>query len=449
MRTLRLALPIAASFVSLFAARSAFAQVSAISVNTAEVIRQDSTGALYECPARGSGNTVGCVVEGSYQGVGEQDCLDNTQLSFSLSITGLPDANGQLQVWAGTGDCTQSGATNNNTTGICWPAAPTVANPQTIQPMTVKVTDIVSYLGVAPPLAQSYGSGSIPQPASTSVCSSSTATSSSTTTTTDDSGVTTTVPGESTVNIFFLWFEGGVFTTPAASSAAYPVRVKLVGPAQCTGVTAGSGDGLLLVNWTPPADTTIQGFNLYSAPAGSGGTGEGGIITICPDASTGTEEFDDAGNVIVDDAGNPILFDDAGNPINADAGCYQQIVPPGTNSCTNGTGTIDLTTAAVTQINGTTNASGTVQGLTNGTSYDVAVAAFDQFGNAGTLSNVVCASPAPIDDFWKVYNQDGGNAFCALEVVGKRGGGAAAALVSIAGLIFLRRRRREKRERGG
>jgi len=445
MRTLRLALPLAAGFASLFVAKTVFAQVTSITVNTSTVQRQDSSGNLYECPSRGSGNTVGCVVEGSYQGIGLQDCTDNTQLSFSLTIDTLPDPSGALQVWAGTGDCTQSGATNNSTTGICWPVTPQVSNPTTIQPITIKVTDIVAYLGVAPPLPPSYGAGSVAAPAPTSVCSSNAAASSTTTTTTDDSGVTTTVAGESTVNIFFMWFTNGVYTAPAVSSAAYPVKVKLVGPAQCTGVTAGSGDGLLLLNWTPPADTTIQGFNLYSAPVGASG-GEGGITTVCDDASpTGTELLDDAGNPILDDAGNPIYVDDAGNPIteNTDAGCYQVIVPPGTNSCVNGTGTIDTTTASITQINGTSNASGTISGLTNGTSYDVAVAAFDQFGNAGTLSNVVCASPAPIDDFWKIYNQDGGNAFCALEVVGKRGGSIVAAMLSIAGIVLLRRRRRK------
>jgi hypothetical protein len=433
----------AASVVSLFAARSAFAQVTSISVNTSQVIRQDSTGNLYECPGRGasgadgSSNVVGCVVEGSYQGIGFRDCSDNTKLVFSLTLVKVPDNTGHLETWAGTGDCTQAGATNNASTGICWKVAQDQSNLTNPFQETVWITDIVSQLGITPP-SQVYSSQ-----APTTVCTTNAAASTTTTTTTDDSGVETATVGESTVNIFFMWFLNGQ-STPTVNAAAYPVKVKLVGPAQCTGVTAGSGDGLLLVNWTPPdGDTTIQGFNLYSAPVGTTGSSDGGTITVCPDASpTGVEEFDDAGNPIVDDAGNPILFDDAGNPVHEDAGCYQQYVPPGTNSCTNGTGTIDISTANVTQINGTSNASGTIQGLTNGDSYDVAVAAFDQFGNAGTISNVVCASPAPIDDFWKVYNQDGGSAFCALEVVGKRGGGAAAALVSIAGIIFLRRRRR-------
>lgn len=444
MRTLRFALPVAASLM-LFGASAHAAPVTTITVNTSQVIRQDSSGTLYECPARGSGNTVGCVVEGTFQGIGFKDCTDNTQLSFSLSIAGLPDPNGHLEIWAGTGDCTQPGATNNSSTGICWPVAAQISNPQIVQPITIKVTDIVAYLGVAPPLPSNYGAGSVGAPAPTSVCSTNAANSVTQTTTTDDSGVSTTVAGESTVNIFFMWFQNGVTSQPLVNAAAYPVKVKLLGPAPCTSVTAGSGDGLLLVNWIPPVgDTTVQGFNLYSAPAGAGG-GEGGVVTVCPDASpNGTELLDDAGNPVLDDAGNPVYVDDAGNPINTDAGCYQQIVPPGTNSCANGTGTIDITTANLTQINGTSNASGTIQGLTNGVSYDVAVVAFDQFGNDGQLSNVVCSSPAAIDDFWKIYNQDGGNAFCALEVVGKRGGGAAAALLSIAGMIFVRRRRRPR-----
>lgn len=431
MRTLRFALPVA-SFLTLSAA-PAHATVNTITVNTSAVVRDDSTGTLYECPARNAGNgAVGCIVEGKYQGIGFKDCSDDTELAFPVTISQLPDTTGNLQIWAGTGDCTQAGATNNASTGICWKVAPDVGNLQTVMSIVVRAADIVGQLGITPP-AQVYTSA-----APATACSNSAA--STTTTTTDDSGVSTTVAGESTVNIFFMWFLNGQ-STPAFSAAAYPVKVKLTGPAQCTNVTAGSGDGLLLVNWTPPlGDTTIQGFNLYSAPSGTTGS-EGGTITICNDASQGTPELDDSGLPVVDDAGNPIYVDDAGNPVSQDAGCYQQSVPPGTNSCSNGAGTIDTTTATVTQINGNTNASGTIKGLQNGSSYDVAVAAFDQFGNAGQLSNVVCSSPAPIDDFWKIYNQDGGGAFCALEVVGKRGGGAAAALLSIVAMVFIRRRR--------
>jgi len=80
--------------------------------------------------------------------------------------------------------------------------------------------------------------------------------------------------------------------------------------------------------------------------------------------------------------------------------------------------------------------------LTNGTQYTAAVAAFDQYGNTGAISTAACSTPKPVDDFWTDYNNAGGNAFCALTLVGNRGGAAAAALVGIVGIIFVRRRRK-------
>jgi hypothetical protein len=448
MRTLLRWLACVSVACAAFGEARAEAAVSAVTVNTGAITRVAADGTtLYECPGRGA-STTGCIVESKYQGVGHRDCLDDTELVFPVTVTGLPDPTVTMEVWAGTGDCTAAGATHNNSTATCWPVAP---NPtaQAVMSIHVRVADLVSQLGVSPP-PQTYGTAT----ETADVACNNSAASGTSTTTTDDAGNTTTTVGESTVNVFFMFYPTGS-STPSISSAAYPVKVKLVGPAACTNVTSGTGDGALVVTWSPPAgDTSVQGFNLYAAPSGTGG-GEGGTVTVCPDASQGTQLFDDAGNPVFDDAGNPVYVDDAGNPVSADAGCYTQTVPPGSNTCSNGTGTIDVSGMTCpggdanggicTQVNGATNAKGTITGLTNGVSYDVAVAAFDQFGNVGTISGAVCSTPAAIDDFWKIYNQDGGSAYCALEAVGSRGGGVAAALMSVVGMVFLRRRRRARR----
>jgi hypothetical protein len=155
---------------------------------------------------------------------------------------------------------------------------------------------------------------------------------------------------------------------------------------------------------------------------------DGGTVVATPEP---TEAFDDAGNIIETDAGSVestigggIWNPPAGHVVNADP-------------------TLGVTAT------GKTNATHTVSGLTNGVPYHVVVAAVDNFENVGPPSSPPqCATPAPVNDFWKIYRTDGGQAgggFCALEAVGSPAAstvafGGAGALV-VAGL----RRRRSKR----
>jgi MYXO-CTERM domain-containing protein len=428
---------LSAAFAVIGVAPFVRAQVTSVSVTTTPT-RQLTDGSYY--PSH--------IVDGTNQGIGYLDCVNDTEIVFPLTIAGLPDTTVTFEIWAGTGDCTASGATNNASTGTCWPVAPNPV-PQAVMSVPIRVQDIVSQLGITPP-AQSYSS------ALPAVCT--TAASSTTTTVTDDSGVTSTTSGVADVSIFFMFFPTGS-SVPSVTATPYPLEVKLSGPGACTGLTGGSGDGEIVLNWDPPSgETDIQGYNLFAQPVGATGMSDGAVVQVCPDAGQqGTELVDDAGDPIFDDAGNPIFVDDAGNPIvQSDAGCYNQYVPSSPTGCSSGSnGSIDTTNAALactdagatnvlcSQVNGTTNSSGTISGLADGTSYAVAVAAFDEFGNLGQISNVVCATPAPINDFWKVYNQDGGNAgFCALEVVGGHGSPAAAGLAGIVAFVMIRRRKK-------
>jgi hypothetical protein len=321
-----------------------------------------------------------------------------------------------------------------------------------ISPFHVRVADLVRYINIAPP-----PQGFSPTDAVTACNDARNQTSNTTTTTTDDSGATTSTAGVSTVTIYFLVFANGA-QTPTAQ-ASYAVKVKLAGPNACTNVVAGGGSGEIVVTWTPPSgDTSVQGFDLFAAPDGSTTSLSDASTTTCDASSVGTTELDDAGNVITDDAGNPIYFDDAGNILGADAGCTT--TTPTANSCS-GTPSIDVSGISCSSsssseagtvnanggvcnvIGGITSNKGSITGLTNETQYTAAVAAFDQYGNVGAISTAVCSTPKPIDDFWTVYNQSGGNAFCALSLVGGPGGGIAAALVGVAGMIFVRRRRKK------
>jgi Synergist-CTERM protein sorting domain-containing protein len=82
---------------------------------------------------------------------------------------------------------------------------------------------------------------------------------------------------------------------------------------------------------------------------------------------------------------------------------------------------------------GTTSAR--VDGLTNGTQYDVQVTATTIGGNESARSDTVSGTPVPVDDFWRLYKSDGGQ---------EQGGcaGGAAGLVALLALLPLALRRR-------
>jgi hypothetical protein len=76
-----------------------------------------------------------------------------------------------------------------------------------------------------------------------------------------------------------------------------------------------------------------------------------------------------------------------------------------------------------------------IPGLQDGTEYDVQVAALSQGKNEGTHSDIVSAIPVLVNDFWRLYKQDGGH---------EQGGcatGAGGLLALLALLPFAWRRR--------
>ncbi|MGH7270628.1 MAG: fibronectin type III domain-containing protein, partial [Polyangiaceae bacterium] len=102
--------------------------------------------------------------------------------------------------------------------------------------------------------------------------------------------------------------------------------------------------------------------------------------------------------------------------------------------------------AAGLTVTGESTGTYTITGLTNGTTYNIAVSAVDAYGNIGPPSIEACDFPAPVNDFWKLYRAGGGQAgggLCAVEHVGAPIGSAAAfAGLGALALAFIRRRRR-------
>ena len=340
------------------------------------------------------------IINGVTQAVSHQDCLDDISIEFPLVLAGLPTSN-SLQAWAGA-SCTDATArTGANPT--CWPIYPSniTATAQAVNPR-IRVRDLVGQI-VTQPKNLTYTA------ADASVCTTQALTS-----------------GQTTVNVFFIWVDGQ--STAISSATAYPIAVKLLGPPAPTAVTASAGGGLLKVGWTPPSgEKDLAGYYIYAQSGGAS------------DAATTS----DASTLVCDDGG--ILdggTDDSGDAIaiQVDASCTSVPASDAAASC----GTVDPKASTPQQVPGAVGG-GTFKGLSNGSTYSVAVAAYDSFGNIGDLSGVVCATPQDTTGFWERYRAEGGTAGggCSLDGVGVPGAPAAAAFAfALAGLAALRRRKR-------
>lgn len=95
---------------------------------------------------------------------------------------------------------------------------------------------------------------------------------------------------------------------------------------------------------------------------------------------------------------------------------------------------------------------GSAKGLTNGVDYAVGVAARDQRGNVGRLSNVVCGTPVYVAGFFELYRAAGGQAgggLCAVRPAAPRGAGLWLGAIAISLLARHRRRRDSRSLRAG
>ncbi len=354
--------------------------------------------------------------------ISKADCLANDQISFPLTVSNYGSY--QLEVWAGSAsdDCRTPEA-RRGTTAVCWQVWKGVPTSTGLNVM-VSTRDIVSRNKPSEGGPTGPGSGTVEDCEWTEA---------------------TTAPQE--VALYFMFVDAG--SEQQMGGAIWKTKFDLAGPTAPGKVSAGIGDTLLVLDWSESTDTDKAGYRFYCDPI-PGKEGE----------QTNVETFDlDASlDADLDAAGDAEAGGDAGDDASTDAaadGATDAATEAGADAATN-TGSSCPTNVLVVNTapkeeyycGSGSGTSGKVSGLKNGVRYSVAVAAVDGVGNVGKLSNVTCATPSPVDDFFKVYRDAGGQAgggFCTVTGgVGHGAGVAGLVLVGLAALGSTIRRRRTR-----
>lgn len=410
-------------------------------------------------------------------GINYDDCINDMALEYSVYLSGFSGQS--LQVWVSTsGDCFTDSSRGLNQLASCWLVASQVINQTQASAYNffVRVQDLVGSQQVVPN-----------PPVYTA----------------RDSSACQSQPTES-AQIFTVYFVPVSGVNAQGTDYSQQITADLVGPSAPVGVSIADGDTLFVVNWTANSDADTAGYDVFIDPIpGSGAEASAAMgsqttVLECPDASSSS-----ATDMVDADADT-----DATVASTVDAGCHlANIGPtaptPGSTTCgsvvlqsanvqdggavaiaedeaatetfdeagnlitTTTTGNVGICTIpcqylvgasctfgqpVYTSINNPTlasegNGSYIIKGLTNGTTYNVVVAAVDSSGNVGPPSPEVCDYPAPVNDFYKNYTNDGGKAgggFCALEAVGMPVSSAAlfgGLGAAILGTVRRRRRR--------
>jgi hypothetical protein len=432
-------------------------------------------------------------------GVNYQDCIGNMVLQFNLSLDGFTGSQ-NMQIWAtATGDCTATTARGiGASAATCWQLEGALTIPVigilTTRSFNVRVQDLVGPQNSPPwppvvvnegasacavqttfaavpitvwflpldlqgnsigtPFSQTISADLVGPPPPTAVSETVgdtlfnamwTANVDADTTGYDifidapgstDSG-TTLVDGTASTLILYCpdastgtTASSGTVDTSGATSGTASGSGATSGTVDTSGVTSGTITGSSgTLAFTPSLDAGC--FYVNMGPSSASGTVSN--LGTCTSSVLSSAISVDGGDGVVNEAG----VVSTGGGIST-IPC-QYVVGVGPNCYSAGGETV--TGEATTQY--------TIRGLTNGTTYDVVVAAVDGSGNVGPPSSCVSDYPAPVNDFWDQYRTAGGQAgggFCALEAVGlpvgSAGlvGGLAAAL-----LATLRHRRRGKR----
>lgn len=237
------------------------------------------------------------------------------------------------------------------------------------------------------------------------------------------------------------------------------LEVDLVGPDAPSDASAGIGENQLVVQWTPATSENILSYQLFCDPVP--GLGSSSTVSYRPLADAGVaEEETDSGAVAIGSAGSTAVdgilpgtaaTEQAGSTGSSDATSSEsETDTPATAACGSGAlvpGERPDERYRCGSVEGATASRANAKRLNNGVEYAVGVAAVDNVGNVGRLSDVACGTPHSLDDFFEVYRRAGGNGgggYCAASRQGRPGTLALAMMgaLVLAGVLRQRRGRR-------
>lgn len=412
LRVLFTIAPIALALVALVAfPRLAHAQAVTLPNAPASIIKYDPSGAQVATRNVGTPDNI--------RGISLAECVNDDHYVFPVTLTGFT-SNMSLEVWAGpsTADCSDA-AQRGMTTGsqTCWKVVNGNIAPTQNLSVSVKMRDII-----ASPATKTLNY--VAQDAS--IC----------------GKIDYTV-----FSVYFILTSGGATQGTAAKQ---DLQADTIGPDPVTGVVVDQGDTRLHVSWTALGSTTDEAGTttgtttttatqvaIYYEEASTTPTAiDSGTTFACKDGSiedAGVDDSGDAQTVVVDGGCTAIPNETTGS-----SSCSAPGLP------SSGPDLTDMNLHSLT-VNATSSDT-TISGLTNGTSYAVAVVAEDVFLNPGKISSPTCQSPVKLNDFFETYVNDGGQAggSCSLDMLGAPAGGASFAVIAFSAMLALARRRRQK-----
>jgi hypothetical protein len=338
-----------------------------------------------------------------------QDCLDNAQAKFSLSIRGA--ATGTFEIWSGSGCDQAANRSNTSTTKTC------ALVKGGLQPLDQEVT--ISFRD----MVKTYGDNS------------------------DATEATCDLPqtaGLLTRTLYFVVSDPN--TLAPIVSYSWKFTYDIQAPPPPSDVTAEAGDETLVTKFTAPTgQTNLKSYHFYCAEpnqapevaaggnggtAGTAGTDSGGSAGMDVGGSGGTDSAGMAGS-----DGSADTAGSAGSTT-IDPNCYSSILIPNQPPPA---GAIDCGTILAQGASG----GETSPVLENNSPWVVAVATEDSVKNIGVLSNLACATPKDITGFFEAYREAGGKAgggYCSFAPA-TNGSLAFALVTAFAAFAWVRRRR--------
>jgi hypothetical protein len=336
------------------------------------------------------------------EAVNLQDCLDEQQIRFTLQMAGF-EANGSVQRWAANNgvDCSAP-TTRSGGFQQCWQLGGNLPLSQNVN-ADIPVRAIIS--GALTPA------------------------------TPDSSAAICGKVDLTTISVQFLYFSPGN-PSQAASAKAISVIADTIGPDPPGGLTALPGNTRISVSWASISGgdtgdsgtaatsggglTSLTGVKVYCDPATGAAATSTPAAPVCEtvsnDGGATTVDAGDGGTATTTvDAGTSTVCSDGGTSTTAPASTCTSpnfVDPNGGKIFPDAAFAAKYECGEITGNSGTTVVASSVAGapLVNGTSYAVAVAATDAYGNAGPLSSVICKTPQPTTDFWEDYKNAGGRA---------------------------------------